>query len=74
MSREGRFISNDGVDARSLSFGRGVSVSFGSWNLQRYRMLMLFYASRFTTILAAATALRIILGHLNMKPRKALLA
>lgn len=40
MGREGRFISNDGVDVRSLSFGRGFSVSLASWKLEIYGILI----------------------------------
>lgn len=41
MGREGRFISNDGVDVKGLSLGRGFSVSLASWKLEMYEILML---------------------------------
>lgn len=74
MGNEGRIVSNDGVDLRGLSFGRGFPVSLATWKLERYRMLMLLRALRVTNIPAADTALLIISAYLIMKPLGALLA
>jgi hypothetical protein len=74
MGNEARFVSNDGVDLRGLSFGHGLPVSLATRKLERYRMLMLLCALRVTSILAADTARLIISAFLITKPLGALLA